>query len=329
MYAWWTDDSSDPGRPLLSNPAVRNLIAAISPDSRPLDLGGVMSLNVFLDALGLVLRVHQVFVSRRRLLGLQAVRKELLKRNLLVPRPTNWRMKPLLRCGNRWAELEEYIPHKRLPHDANSYVWMFEAMGVLHNALKRVVIDVPQPCVATFAPPGSLKRWLNVTRAAVQGEAEAEETANWLQRMTRKLENQWIPASKLEKQLIHGDARLSNVVRSETGEVIYLDFGFLAYRPRVYDLAYALAFMYIARNDDREPEVFDWGSVGRVVGAYEKSAAKPLTKAERQALRPYMASVPMYAAALDGFTEDPSGKLCGRRSFLKLSDWLLSQSDVF
>ena len=46
-----------------------------------------MSLNVRLDPAGLVLRVHQPFVSRPRLLALQEVRRRLASRGLAVPTP--------------------------------------------------------------------------------------------------------------------------------------------------------------------------------------------------------------------------------------------------
>jgi hypothetical protein len=62
---------------LLNDPDVQQLVTAISPESRATDLGGVMSLNVRLDAAGLVLRVHQPFVSRQRLLAVQDVRRGL------------------------------------------------------------------------------------------------------------------------------------------------------------------------------------------------------------------------------------------------------------
>ena len=34
--------------------------------------------------------------------------------------------------------------------------------------------------------------------------------------------------------------------------------------------------------------------------------------------------MPLYAAALDGLTEDPTGKLRARLPFLRLSEWLLA-----
>ncbi|MDP9350969.1 MAG: hypothetical protein M3P51_05450, partial [Chloroflexota bacterium] len=87
----WRQDPSDPDRPFLSNPDVQRLILEIAPDSRATDLGGTFSLNVGLSPAGLVLRVHQPFVSRRRLLAVQQVRRLLADRRLIVPVPLPWR----------------------------------------------------------------------------------------------------------------------------------------------------------------------------------------------------------------------------------------------
>ena len=107
LLEWWTDDPADPGRPLLNSPDVQRLVAVIGSASHHTDLGGVMNLNVRLDALGLVLRFHQPFVSRRRLLALQQVRRRLLGQGLLVPTPVRWNNATVFRCRKRWAELEE------------------------------------------------------------------------------------------------------------------------------------------------------------------------------------------------------------------------------
>lgn len=64
LLSLWKDDPADPDRASLDDPDVRRLATAIDPGSRVADLGGVMSLNVRLDRAGLVLRVHQPFVSR-------------------------------------------------------------------------------------------------------------------------------------------------------------------------------------------------------------------------------------------------------------------------
>ncbi len=320
----WKDDPCDPCRPSLNAPRVQRLVADLAPGSHVTDLGGVMSRNVRLDPAGLVLRVHQPFVSRPRLLALQEVRRRLASRGLAVPTPVRWRGSTVFRCGNRWAELEEYLPHARLEREFRSYSWLFDAMGILHRALAALDLAVPRPSVATYAPPGSLRRWLPVTESAVRDDPEAAEIARLLRDLVRRLRRQWPPATVLPRQLIHGDVRLSNVCLAPEGETVYFDFGFLALRPRIHELAYSLAFMVLTLDGHRAPESFAWQGVPRLIEAYEAAAHSRLTPAERRALAPCTAAVPLYHAALDGFTNDPAGQLRGRLPFLRLSEWLLA-----
>ncbi|MEM7532970.1 MAG: phosphotransferase, partial [Chloroflexota bacterium] len=288
-----------------------------------------------------VLRIHQPSVSRRRLLAQQAVRRQLADQGLLVPTALAWNDKTVFRCGTHWAELEAHIPHARRPHSTEVYLWIFGAMGTLHTAMRQSSVHVPRPDVATYAPPGSLQRWLPATEQAVQHDLEAVEVATLLRSLVNQLRRQWVSTTKLPSQLIHGDVRLSNLCHatSETQssetcpkETLYLDFGFMAMRPRVYDLAYALAFLLLAVQFNQFAEYdglddFDWAVVSRLVDAYETATGIRLTEDERQALVPYTASVPLYAAALDGFTEAPAEKLKSRVGFLGLSAWLLAKQN--
>lgn len=107
LFAWWQDNPSDPDRPSLTNPDVQQLIAVIDPEARATDLGGVMSLNARLEPIGVVLRVHQPFVSRQRLLAVQQVRQRLVNLGLHVPIALHWRNSTVIRSGKRWAELEK------------------------------------------------------------------------------------------------------------------------------------------------------------------------------------------------------------------------------
>lgn len=328
LLAWWNDNPADPDRPTLDNPDVQRLAAAISPGARMTDLGGVMSLNARLDPDDLVLRVHQPFVSRPRLLAVQRVRRALADAGLVVPVAVDWRNATVFRCGMRWAEMEEYLPHERAAPTHDAYRWLFGAMGTLHRALAALDVAVPRPLIATYAPPGTLRRWLPVTEAAVQGDAHAAEVARFLRDLIGRLRGQWLPAHLLPVQFVHGDVRLSNVGRAPDGGVVYLDFGFLARRPRIHDLAYALAFMVYALGGHHTPERFAWHAVSRLVAEYEAAAHARLTVIERRALAPYTAAVPLYAAALAGFSSDPAGLLRERLPFLRLSEWLLAHPDA-
>ncbi|MBO0795832.1 MAG: phosphotransferase [Ktedonobacteraceae bacterium] len=328
LLEWWKDDPSDPDRPELDNPDVQRLIAEIAPGAQATDLGGVLSLNVRLEPAGVVLRVHQPFVSRQRILAVQQVRHHLDQMGLVVPIALTWRNSTVVRCGSRWAEMERYIPHRRAEPEHDSYCWLFGTLGTLHRVLATLDITVPRPLVATYAPPGSLHRWLPIAEAAIRGSSEASDITRLLRSLLRRLDAQWLPASRLPQQLVHGDVRLSNVCKTLEGKVVYLNFGFLAHRPRIHDLAYSLAFMVLALGGHQAPENFAWQSVPRLIEAYEASANAHLTAEERRALAPYTAAVPLYAAALDGFSNDPAGQIRSRLPFLRLSEWLLAHPEA-
>jgi Ser/Thr protein kinase RdoA (MazF antagonist) len=289
-----------------------------------------MSLNVGLQPAGLVLRVHQPFLSRARLLALQEVRRCLAGQGLTVPIALPWRGVNVFRCGSRWAELEAYLPSERLEPTPPAYAWLFGAMGALDRALAGLALPVPRPVYATFGPPATLRRWLPITEAAVRDDPEAAGVARRLRDLVRRLRTRWVPAAELPVQLVHGDGRLSNVRRAPTGGPVYLDFGFLARRPRVHELGYALAWMVLALDGHRAPERFAWGHVPRLITEYEAAAGSPLTGTERRALAPYAAAVPLYQATVAGFAGDPAGALRGgfRRPSLRLAEWLLAHPDA-
>jgi Ser/Thr protein kinase RdoA (MazF antagonist) len=328
LVDWWIDDPLNPGRAALSHPAVQQLIAEIDPDCRVSDLGGTMSLNVRIDPTGLVLRVHQPFVSRQRLRALHAVRINLANQGLVVPVPIGHRGSAIFRCGDRWAELEPYIPHERLEPVPTSYSWMFGAMGRLHRALAACDLAVPRPLVATYASPSSLQRWLRVSESVVQGDAEARDIVRWTRDLLNRLSRQWVPATHLPMHLVHGDVRLSNVGRSPDAGTVYLDFGFLAIRPRIHDLAYSIAFMLLALNDHTDP-TRSWQCVPHLLEIYESAAAVPLSIMEREALAVYTSAVPLYFSALAGFNDDPVRQLHAYLPFLYLSEWLLGHPHAY
>lgn len=111
-------------------------------------------------------------------------------------------------------------------------------------------------------------------------------------------------------------------------KTVYFDFGFLAHRPRIHDLAYSLAFMVLALHGQQTPESFAWQNVPWLLEEYEAAATSRLTTAEKQALAPYTAAVPLYSAALAGFSNDPVRLLRERLPFLRLSEWLLGHPEV-
>lgn len=325
----WREDPTDPDRPVLRDPEVRKLAAEIAPGSTASDLGGAFSLNVRLEPAGLVLRVHQPFMTKRRLEAQQDVRRRLAGQGLIVPVPLTWRGSPLLRCGSRWAELEEYLPHEMPAATIDSYLWLYGAMGELHRALDAIDVRAPRPYFATYGPPGTLLRWLPVTEAVVRHDPEAAAIARRLRGLIGRLRRQWTPASQLPMRLVHGDVKLRNVAPGADGGTVYLDFGFMAHRPRIHEPGYALTRMLLTLGAGEAPEGFAWETVPRLLDEYEAASGARLTTLELRALAPYAASAALYQAAVCGFLPDPAAALRDgeRRRLMRIAEWLLARTE--
>lgn len=222
------------------------------------------------------------------------------------------------------AEMEAYVAHAKPPPTWESYVWMFHRMGALHRGLTHAPAQAPPPAVSTYGPPGSLRRWMGVTASAVADGPDNRATFEWVRRLVRALDAQWVPASALPNHVIHGDVRLGNVGITPEGTAAYLDFGFSAWRPRIHDLAYALSWVVLRPDDAGTAEEFEWDRVSELLDAYEAGAGTKLEGIERRALGPYLASVPLYLAAVAGYTPDPVATLRGEVGFLRIAEWVLA-----
>ncbi|MCL5064985.1 MAG: phosphotransferase [Firmicutes bacterium] len=312
----------------MHDPDVRNLVQQMAPGSQTTDLGGTMSLNLRVEPNDWVLRIHQPFVSKHRLRAIQALRFGCRKQGLRLPEPVERNRSPILRCRNRWAELEEYVPHERLPPNFHAYTWLFHAMGILHRTLVALELTVPRPVIATYGTPSTLRRWQQYTEASLQGDAEATDIANRLRDLVCELRRRWVSSSEIPRQLVHGDVRLSNVC-STVGDVpVFFDFGFAAQRPRVHDLAYALAFMFLAQRGHEALPTDPWHDVEPLVSTYESACGSPLTAWERKALPSYMAAVPLYQVAIAAWSHDAAQQLREKQHFLQLGEWILAHPGV-
>lgn len=310
LRARWGSDSGDPSFLGIDHPDVRALIDELAPGGEAVELGGWTSTNVHLVERGQVLRVHQRFVTRPRLEAVHAARRALLSRGLLVPEPL-----ALLRCGNRVAELETYVPHKPLEGD----VAQFEALGHLHRAARGLV--VPRPADAQYGTPATLRRYL----LDVRGDEETLRVAQGALGIVRDLRRQWVPASELPTQFVHGDLVGPNLGRTDSGQPLYLDFGCAAVRPRVHDLAVALFYLVVGPNDEGLAPDFDWSRVPALLAAYEQASRLPLTARERSALAPYTAAVPLAVAAPAAYLPDPTPlRYRERRAGMAIAEWILA-----
>lgn len=92
--------------------AVSAMIARVGQGAGWADIGGGFNLNVRLDIEPpLVLRVHRPWVRRTRVAGLRGLRDRLQGTQVRVARPMVTSGRDVLRVGDRWAEVEEFIDH--------------------------------------------------------------------------------------------------------------------------------------------------------------------------------------------------------------------------
>lgn len=313
-------------RPSLGDQTVQAVLAQLGVDSAPADLGGTMSLNLHLDGLGHVLRVHALFEQASRVRALRDLRRRLDRQGLTVARPMPLLGEEVLVVDGHVAELETFVAAEKPAPTWESYVWMYEAMGTLHNSLERDAarMELPLPEVATYASPAELRAWMKTTATAVSQDVHAATIAAQVADMIEALEHQWVPPEELPEQVVHGDIRLGNVARTATG-VAYFDFGFAARRPRIHDLAYSLFWIVLKPDDSGRAETFDWSRANDLIRAYEATAQTAISELERRALAPLLAAIPLYLAAIASYTPDPSDRIKQEIRSLEIARWVLDQ----
>jgi Ser/Thr protein kinase RdoA (MazF antagonist) len=246
------------------------------------------------------LRAHKPFVGRNELRAEHQVRRRLAAEGLGVPHPVTLAGSSILRCGRRWAELEEFVELAPIgPVDMERFHQVFADLGTLHRHLRQVPVSVPRPLVSAYAPPTTLRRLLTAARSEpnLAGDSGVGQD---LADLIRRLRRTWVPAARLDTHLVHGDVHPGNLRRTPTGTPIYLDLGGLMRAPRIHDLAYATAHMIFTIGGRRmRPDRFPWAQLPDLVRTYEVATEQPLTDDEHHALRPYTAAVGIFYDIVD------------------------------
>ena len=327
----WAETPSDPGRLVSDDPRLRMLFGELGFDDEwpARDLGGVMSLNLHLTSRRAVVRVHQPFESRARLLALRELRRHLQHAGLTVGAPQFLCGQELIRWEGRWVELEAFVPHRKPPPTSDSYAWMYGAMGALHRILREISVKLPRPTIATYGPPSTLRRWMRVTGRAVEASPRARGLFNWSETLLRRMAAQWVPTRSLPVQVIHGDIRLGNVAFADGERAAYFDFGFAASRPRIHEIAYTLAWVLLRPDGSGTGGDFDLERLPEFINCYEDAAQDRVSDIELQCVRTFVVSVPLYLVAVSGFTPNPSEHLLSNEPFVRIASWVLDHPQAF
>jgi Ser/Thr protein kinase RdoA (MazF antagonist) len=274
-------------------PAVSALIDRVASGAAWADIGGGLNLNVRIDAEPpVVLRVHRPWVRRGRIAGLRRLRERLQRTHVRVARPVRSAGGDVLRVGDRWAELEEFIDHVQPGADEDRYVRLFEELGRVHTALEAVWEPSPPEPLDDHRTFGQLRYSVGFTRRRLG--PRSEPVVRRMRRLTGEL-------SKLRKEVelpsapIHGDYKLGNAGELSDGSWATFDLDFARVRERLYDVAASLH--HVAPSGDLpEPR--------RLLDAYERTAPAPVTRDEHRWLPGALALVPLHWAATAGLVGD-------------------------
>jgi Ser/Thr protein kinase RdoA (MazF antagonist) len=198
-------------------------------------------------------------------------------------------------------------------------------MAEVHVRLGRFRGKTTRALAATWAPPGSLRRWSAVTEAALSGTTAGGEAAQRLHALVNFVRRDWTRPANLPCQVLHGDFRLGNACTTDDADTLVLDFGFADARPRVHDIAYSMAFMMLGLGED----MWDISRMSPMIESYNLGAEVSLSVQEMRAIPAHVVAVLLHAIAHDGFTADPLAQLSRRFPFLDLAEWITGHSGEF
>jgi homoserine kinase type II len=227
------------------------------------------------------------------------------------------------------VEVEPYIDHDLKMDSWARLETALPTLGRIHTILQDVEIgpDGKGPVFANHIEPEDVpdrtRRGTRRIRGWASSPAErrladaAEELADLLTAAERDL----VPA--LPRQLVHGDFWDNNVFFRDGEIVLITDFDFLGERARIDDLALTLYFTSLeyAENPISDDQRL---RLRRLVDAYDRGLAQPLSSAERAALPVAMARQPLWSiggwvALLD---DEPSARQHAAGTALAV-DWAL------
>ena len=265
------------------------------------DLGGSLNLNLQVSRGDdrLVVRVHRPSAGPARLRDIQAVRDRLDHAGvpcsaLVAARDgTRW-----ARTGDRLVEVERFIPHDAAMNTPHRLARGLPLLGRIHALLADMEVS-PAGRVAEFANHIEPGRVLSGTRAGTarvrrwQPTPDERQLASQAERLAGLVTaGEADLAAGLPRQLVHGDFWDDNVFFRGQDPVFVADFGFMAERARIDDLALTLYYadteFSLATSQDRI------AALQPLVRAYASGLGSPLTDAERQALPWAIARQPLW-----------------------------------
>lgn len=266
-----------------------------------IDLSGSSSLNLLVGETHrrYVVRVHRPHVTPERLGAIHQARGVLLAGGVpCAPLVQTLRGAPWISLQGRLVEVEAYVDHDAVMDSWERLEVGMALLAQTHNLLRHVEVGEAgrRPRFANHLEPADVQTQTRRGTARIRGwrptPAErsladaAEELADLVTHAEAGL------ASRLPRQLVHGDFWDNNVLFRHGRPVLLADFDFMGERARVDDLALTL---HCARSDlsTHAGPAQDRAQLRRLVASYDAGLDLPLSAAERAALPVAMARQPL------------------------------------
>src|SRR5581483_4788441 len=288
------------------------------------DVGGTYNLNVLLEMRDkmYIVRVYRPWITYERLAFLHAVKEALARSGLPVALPlaTNtgetmltYRNSDRNQDDERLAEIEPFIPHDHVADDWPRYTRAFGLMGRLHQDLASIELaSTPfvAPPVSNYGTPDELvdltqrgaeairQAMVYMSAAQLQGAQRALTICTEALQLLSLLQEWWHKeGERLPKQFTHGDYGGGNILFCQGQVVGILDFDFLDVRERIFDVAYALFWMFWRLEGIQVPAALAWSRVRDLLVSYNAGTSRPLIEQEVWALPGEIACVALYWVA--------------------------------
>lgn len=304
----------------------------------------------------LVIRVHRSWTSPARLAAVHVVQERLRAGGIPIPPVVRtaagetFVTMPGDRSGRSGSEHDRLVEVLRAV-DADSVQESRERADVvlstlapLHRALATIdPAGMLQPAYAAHVDVPEALVWLDetdaafVTCAGLPDFRRAAAVRGVARQLIERIRMDRLALdAELPRQLVHGDFGFGNVLVRGDRVVAVLDFDFMAGRPRVFDLAYALyhALTRMRPLDQTgvlSDEELHW-LAGRVA-SYDAVTHLPLTGAELKALPLEMAMVSLFQAVEAGHIADDAERVIGQtlsiNRHLPPIAWLVEHASLF
>nr|WP_255480710.1 phosphotransferase [Quadrisphaera sp. RL12-1S] len=261
------------------------------------DLGGGFTTNLALQVPGqtLVARVHPATTCRERVRALQAARQAAAAAGVPAVEPLALLALP----DGRQVELEPFVEAPDPMRTPRRLVAGAPVLARLHDALRTADLP-PAAHVVAFSNHVPAPEAVSVTAAAVErlraepAAAPEDFAEELLEHVGQVAEGEAALLAEQVEHLTYGDFWDGNVLLSRGEVAAVLDFGFLADRARVDDVALPFWF-WLLEPGHGLPSSDDVDLLVRIADAYDAGAQQPLSDAERASLPLALARQPAWA----------------------------------